>query len=62
MDKKVEITYEIIAIFDNGHKLEWKFDSLEKTKTQYQEIKGYRGLKDLKCNQITVTVEKVNLF
>lgn len=62
MDKKVEIKYEIIAIFDKGDKLEWEFDDLEKTKTRYEEIKRYKGLKDLKCNQVTVTIEKVNLF
>lgn len=62
MDKKVEIKYEIIAIFYKGDTLRWEFDTLEETKTRYEEIKGYKGLKDLKCNQITVTIEKVNLF
>lgn len=62
MDKNVEIKYEIIAIFDKGDTLKWEFDSLTKTKTRYEEIKKYKGLKDLKCNQIMVTIEKVNLF
>lgn len=60
MDKKLEVKYEIIAIFVIGTKIEWEYNTLQEAKTQYESVKKYRGLKEIKCNQITI--EKVNLF
>ena len=60
MDKKIEIKYEIIATFGIGTKMEWEYNTLQEAKTQYELVKKYKGLKEIKCNQIKI--EKVNLF
>lgn len=40
--------------------MEWEYNTLQEAKTQYELVKKYKGLKELKCNQIKT--EKVNLF
>lgn len=59
MEKIKEVKYELVAIFKDTE-IKWEFDTLNEAKEQYESAKKYKGVKDLKCNQITTTI--MNLF
>lgn len=60
MSKKiVEVKYEIVAIFENGE-LKWELETLDEATQKYGEVKNFKRLKKLECNEIVKT--KVNLF